>query len=775
MERETMDLTGLWRCQPDPFQEGEARGYWRPEHDVRLWREVAVPSTFEKVAPGMETYEGTVWYRTCFEVPAGWAGRRVTLRFEGVNYHARAWLNGQEAGRHGEPFLPFEMDLTGLVRCGGRNVLVTAVENERRAGDVPGRERGWRAYGGILRPVSLAATDPLRIAHVAITAEPDGEGGALRATLLLRNDRTEAAEAQVALEIGDAGGEVASLTAEPVSLEPGEERQLALEGSVPEARTWYPESPVLYTATARLDCAGSPVDAVESRFGFRRIEVRAGELLLNGERVFLAGFNRHEDCPQTNAVPDLEVVRRDLESMKEANANFVRLCHYPHDRRELDLCDELGLLAMGEIPLYWWSGLEEGEECCAGKLEAAKGQLAAMIRRDINHPSLVFWSVSNETQEGRPEVAAGNRELIRLARELDPSRLAVHVSDKWQGGGADFAEDDVVCVNAYPTWFGDRRVEPEEMLARSTRKWREALAELHRQQPGKPVLVTEFGYPCFAGVRGCGIGWGMPRRAIEAEFAGMDAPHVCGATIWCWADHPWPEEPFLRYVTTSPFGVLTRRRRRLPGYEAARRLFGRRRGKREEAGPAGGPGPAGHPVDMIRPHLRDIPPVDFPDGFGIRTMRPDEAGLWADVQRDAEPFMDDITEGLFYAEFGTDLPATTRRCFFIVNERGAAVGTISAWYDRDYKGRDYGRIHWVAVRPAFQRLGLAKAGLSHAMRCLARWHERAYLSTQTRRLPAIRLYLDFGFVPDLEPPGAREAWREVRAALEHPALEGLEL
>ncbi|KPK59487.1 MAG: hypothetical protein AMK73_08615 [Planctomycetes bacterium SM23_32] len=180
-------------------------------------------------------------------------------------------------------------------------------------------------------------------------------------------------------------------------------------------------------------------------------------------------------------------------------------------------------------------------------------------------------------------------------------------------------------------------------------------------------------------------------------------------------------------------------------------------------------------VNMVRPHLRGIPDVRFPAGFGIRSMRPGEASVWTDIQRDAEPFLDDITDELFYREFGSDLPATARRCFFIVDDRGVAVGTLSAWYDRDFKGQDHGRIHWVAVRPAYRRRGLAKAGMSYALQRMAEWHERAYLVTQTKRLPAIRMYLDFGFVPDLEPDGARQAWREVREQLPHPLLASLGL
>ena len=188
----------------------------------------------------------------------------------------------------------------------------------------------------------------------------------------------------------------------------------------------------------------------------------------------------------------------------------------------------------------------------------------------------------------------------------------------------------------------------------------------------------------------------------------------------------------------------------------------------EAVGPK--PDPAGHPVKMVRPHLRDIPLVPFAGGFQIRPMRVAEGGLWTDIVREAEQYLP-LSEDLFDKEFGADLPAVPQRCFLIVDDSGAAVGTISAWYNRDYKGQEYGVIHWVAIRPAYQGIGLGKAGMSFAMTRMAQWHERAMLGTQTRRLPAIRLYLNFGFLPELDREGAVEIWKTVSAKLGHPALE----
>jgi GNAT superfamily N-acetyltransferase len=177
---------------------------------------------------------------------------------------------------------------------------------------------------------------------------------------------------------------------------------------------------------------------------------------------------------------------------------------------------------------------------------------------------------------------------------------------------------------------------------------------------------------------------------------------------------------------------------------------------------------------MIRDHLGDIPQVPFPEGFDIRPMRLDEGGLWTDIWRDAEPYAD-IDPQLFHRQFGQDLQATQWRSFIVTNPRGIAVATISAWYHRSFKERDYGQIHWVAVRQAYWGRGLGKAMLTHALNRMAQWHNRAFLGTQTRRIPAIKIYLDFGFVPDLDTQRAKDAWREVKAQLDHPVLAALDL
>jgi beta-glucuronidase len=581
MKRSTLDLTGTWYFRPDPCNDGEVDRYFAPAPRIAQWRKVTVPCTLESCLPSHDWYEGAGWFRRTVRVPATWRGRRVAVRFEGVNYHAKVWINGREAGEHRDGFLPFEFRIDHLLRPGESNVIAVRADNERLDGEVPGLKRGWRPYGGPLREVRLIATNRLYLTPPHVTA---GADGTLLVVSSARNETDRLADARLEGEVRDARGDVVARLPRVASVaQPGHSCGLGIACTVPDVEPWSPEDPALYTARLRLRSAGKIVDSLDVRFGFRTIEAAPDGLRLNGKRIFLTGFNRHEDSPRTGPCTDLAQAREDLLAMKRAGSNFVRLCHYPHHPGELDLCDELGLLVMGEIPLYWWKvpwGVkqqEKGGGCDARTMASARRQLEGMIRRDRHHPSVVFWSVSNECAEARAVVQKGNAALVRLAKKLDPSRLAVHVSCFWQEH-PHFEADDVVCVNAYPNWSsrerGTGRQSTDTPLKAGGRAWRTMLAALHRKYPDKPILVTEFGYPSLEGFDDGAMGEGTQARSIEAELAGMDAPYVCGTTIWCWADHPWPEEDFSpTRLTTSPYGVVTRDRRPLKALGVVSRLF----------------------------------------------------------------------------------------------------------------------------------------------------------------------------------------------------------
>jgi beta-glucuronidase len=373
-----------------------------------------------------------------------------------------------------------------------------------------------------------------------------------------------------------------------MAVEAGKEAELSVKGEVGAVAPWSPEQPTLFTARVDLLAEGRLIDQQETRFGFRRIEARGGKLWLNGKPIFLMGFDRHEDSPRTGMAVDLETSRQDFLAIKGAGANFVRFNTYPHHPGELHQCDELGLLVLAEIPLNGWgvklndpyAGVGWNPSDVPAIVANAERDLRKMILRDRNHPSIIIWSVSNEAREQYPEIVAANNRLIQLGRQLDPTRLLTHVSAGGQWNSKEerkyFDFDDVISVNSYPSKRLRRGHPPSDnsWMEASTQWWRNELARLHSRYPGKAILVTEFGYRSIEGVNGP-LGEDTQALATEAEFKGMEAQYVCGATLWCYAKHPWPGGCFG--FELSPWGYVSRdRKTKMKAFSVVSKMFKQR-------------------------------------------------------------------------------------------------------------------------------------------------------------------------------------------------------
>jgi GNAT superfamily N-acetyltransferase len=176
------------------------------------------------------------------------------------------------------------------------------------------------------------------------------------------------------------------------------------------------------------------------------------------------------------------------------------------------------------------------------------------------------------------------------------------------------------------------------------------------------------------------------------------------------------------------------------------------------------------PVVMLRSTLADLPPADLPAGYRMRLFRDGDQAAWVRIQQAAERF-EKISEQTFEQQFGFDLPAMRRRGLFLVAPDGQDVGALTAWYQRRLHGRKWGRIHWVAIVPEHQGKGLSKPMTAFALRLMRRLgHRRAMLTTQTPRIPAIKTYLDLGFVPDMTMTNAEHAWELVKEVVKHCGL-----
>jgi beta-glucuronidase len=499
-DRAGLLLDGPWTYSIDPYRDG-LQGFHRGQADLghRRYDDIDVdkatrdnpgalfeydmarspvaqlPASWLTHDATMRHYQGLVWYQRQFEASPK-PGQRAFLRFEAVNYTAQVYLNGQLVGSHEGGFTPFTIDVTGQLRAGANQVTV-GVDSTPAADGVPPPVTDWENYGGITRSVRLVVTPETFIddAWIRLT-----KANRIEARVRLNGPR--AAGARVELKVAglaatvqgvtDAQGVVTASIAAPAAL-----------------KRWSPDSPTLYDVTVTaLD------DHLNERIGFRTIEVRGQDILLNGKPIFLRGISLHEE--EFAAEPSRTITEASARALLSEvklglHGNFVRLAHYPHSETTTRLADEMGLLVWSEIPVYWLVDFSNPRT-----LGLARTMLRENIERDRNRASVVLWSVGNETPKSEPRTAF-LKTLIGDVRTLDDSRLvtAALLATKVPGDGPDAmtvdsdplaADLDVMAVNTYSGWYGDMPLSKVSALA-----WKSDL--------NKPLIFSEFGADALAG------------------------------------------------------------------------------------------------------------------------------------------------------------------------------------------------------------------------------------------------------------------------------------
>lgn len=385
----------------------------------------AVPLSWQKWDPA--AWQDVWIYRRHFDVPAEFRGLRLFLRFDRVMAAATPVVNGHALPKHVGGFLPFEYEITDLVKESG-NVLAVAVDagwlNVPPSGSPKGpRDIDYLLPGGITGHVSLCAVPAVFLSEVF--AKP--------ANVLSSADR----RLDVTCRINSAATLPGPATIEANLLERGETRavarkNVALEkanaethfsmGGLEAVKLWHVDDPQLYELELVLRCGDQPLHTFRTRIGFREARFDVNGFFLNGQRTRLFGLNRHELFPYAGfAMPD-RVQRRDAEILRrEFNCNMVRCSHYPQSEAFLDACDELGLMVWEEVPGWWYVGDEEWQKLLLRDVDA-------MVRRDRNHASIVIWGVRANESLNHPELYARTR---AIARALDDSRPTSGTMTPW--------------------------------------------------------------------------------------------------------------------------------------------------------------------------------------------------------------------------------------------------------------------------------------------------------------------------------------------------------
>ncbi len=555
--RKPFDLNGDWLLIEDNAENGM---YFQKVGDLDLWRKITVPSDIATCYPERPYNTGVFWYRKTFTLDDAYASRRIVLHFDAVNCLSHIYLNGKYVGVNEQGFLPFDVDITEAVKFNKENELLVRVDMRRKQGQIP-TSFYWKNYGGILRDVCIYSTDFSYIDKAHVEAHSDGR--AIFNTKIV-SDKNLIQK----IIIKDADEKIIFET------ENKAEAELKVETKAKNISLWSVDTPTLYTAEISLLKNGEIIDKKAIRFGYRDIGITDGKICLNGKEIFLKGFNRHEDHPKSGGAACEEVVKADFKMIKESGANFIRMCHYPHDERELDEADELGLLLLVEIPLCAYMtdcfGIENPEDPRHNDVvyRNARENLIRMINRDRNHPSVIIWSVSNENNEPESTVVLDNHKaLIQLAHKLDPTRPATHVSMHSRHPKRDtfFIYDDVICVNTYATLLGRKTRRDENYDFKKSRQMlHETISGLKTSYPGKPVIISEFGY-CTGVAFDSVDDEKIQAEAVKTEFLAIKEFGE-GASVWLFADHKWPDDPKLP-GTLSTYGLLNRDRTKKEAYD----------------------------------------------------------------------------------------------------------------------------------------------------------------------------------------------------------------
>jgi beta-glucuronidase len=532
--RKSVSLDGDWASMVDPYfagmynihHEQKANGWFlnrkaKPgdpfptEYDFSKAPKLKVPGDWNTQRESLFYYEGPIWYERDFSYQPR-EHTHIFLHVGAANYRSWFWVNGQKVCEHEGGYTAFNCDVTSAVHAGG-NFVVAAVDNTRHEDNVPTLETDWWNYGGLIRAVSLIEVPETFIDQYDLHLS-HGENSVIEGWVHVMDTQPGA---KVEVEIPELGATTSAAV--------DEAGRAVIHLTVQGLERWSPETPKLYKVQLR---AGQ--DAIEDLIGFRTVETRGTEILLNGKPLFLRGIAIHAEAPYRTGRAYTD---KDAETLlgwaKELGCNYVRLAHYPHDETMLRAADRMGLLVWAENPVYWALQFDNPKV-----LAKAEQQLDEEINTSRNHPAIILWSMANET----PNTEARTRFIETLAsraRALDSSRLITAALLVRAEGHVKIVDDplgkalDVIGVNEYIGWYEQHPETADDTM------WR-----IDYQ---KPLIVSEFGADAKAGLHGGDNDrWTEEYQAnLYRHQLGMlnRIPQLRGMSPWILMDFRSPNRP----------------------------------------------------------------------------------------------------------------------------------------------------------------------------------------------------------------------------------------
>ena len=532
--RPATSLNGEWGSIVDPYFSGlfsfhhvEKKNGWflnykaKPgdtfptEYNFATAPKLNVPGDWNTQRKSLFYYEGPVWYERDFTYQLK-EHTHVFLHIGAANYRSWFWVNGQKVCEHEGGFTAFNCDITSTLHPGA-NFVVAAVDNTRLEDGVPGLETDWWNYGGLTREVSLIEVPEAFIDQYDLHLDR-GEGSVIEGWVHVMDSQPGT---KIEVDIPELAAKTSAVTAD--------DGRATFQMNVKGLVRWSPQTPKLYKVVVR---AGD--DSVNELMGFRTIETRGTEILLNGKPIFLRGIDIQGEAPYRTGRAWSD---KDSETLlgwaKELGCNFVRLAHYPYDETMLRAADRMGILVWSENPVYWALEFDNSKV-----LAKAEQQLDEEINTSRNHASIILWSMANETPN-TPARTQFIETLAARARSLDPTRLITAALLVRTEGNTKIVDDplgkalDVIGANEYIGWY-----EGHPDSADST-QW-----QVDYQ---KPLIMSEFGAEAKAGMHG-----GEDQRWTEEYQANVyrhqipmlnKIPQLRGISPWILMDFRSPNRP----------------------------------------------------------------------------------------------------------------------------------------------------------------------------------------------------------------------------------------
>ena len=467
-------------------------------------------------------------YRTSFEVPRDWKKRRTFIHFGGVESAFYIWVNGEKVGYREDSYTPAEFDITDYLKP-GYNQLAVEVYRWSDASYIENQDNV--RLSGIFRSVYLYSTPAVHIRDFTVTTDLDDayKNGKLGVAVALRdyagNDVGKKYSVSARLFEGEQ-----QILAEPLAMEVvvgtlHADAKATASVDIESPKLWSSEFPNLYTLVLELrDTAGEVTEYLSARVGFREIQLDHGRMLVNGKPVFIRGVNRHEWDPHTARTITEETMIKDIKMMKQANINAVRTSHYPNQPRWYELCDEYGLYVCDEANIET-HGMQPMNRLSADPqwAHAYMSRYTQMVMRDKNHPSIIIWSLGNESGHG-----SSHNAMYAWSKQYDPSRPI-----QYEGGGSNTTATDIIA----PMYARvNSTIEDDAVPKWSIKKW----VSLPNEQ--RPLILCEYAHAMGNSLGSFNDYWDAFR----------EYPRLQGGFIWDWVDQglsQWDEngEHFWAY------------------------------------------------------------------------------------------------------------------------------------------------------------------------------------------------------------------------------------